>query len=657
MPPTKLTTPIAVGFVVAMSLLAVERTRCRAQPPTVASTDPSERPENPLAAEYRSCDADNDGLLTEAEYLNRVGQKSPIRLREFKVFDHDGDGRMNLAEFLTVAVGQPEDQRGTIPDPVILLVEASLKELTSHWGEWDQDGDALLALKEFENAAIGKRVRGLELTAFRDWDLDRDQKVSREDAARLLEIAFGVRTPEGGLLRSKAGRVVDWRLFRRLKADREGFVNRDVYLKALGPLADAEKQQWLASTDKNGDGRFNYAEFATSNHRTDPVATFLHLDADLNGRLTPEELETLSADQLPVAKRLFPGFDDDDDGALSLREYQLTPLVNLLASWESAQDTDSDGKLELVEFRFHSGVALEGLSAEYFRRLDVNEDQSLSLDEFPFVTSHRPPIEIYVQLAGGKIMTITIPDYPIICSPEISPDGRWVAVDGWKHGQSNVTAHLLVASLEQDEVRDLGIGCIPHWSADGRRIAYSKYGRGVFLRDFEGDAEEESIDPQGWAIHFSTDGLKTAYVKGGGNLVIHDVATDEKRFIFPDGNSPYRYIEHNFTWSPDSQRICFKGHRPNGAIDVGIVSVTGGDPKLRVRCDGKDVQSDLAWLADGNRVMFPKLPPAGQHSQIFEIDPDGDKPAVRYPTQPKDRNNGGLCWSRDGKTFVYMSTK
>ena len=49
---------------------------------------------------------------------------------------------------------------------------------------------------------------------------------------------------------------------------------------------------------------------------------------------------------------------------------------------------------------------------------------------------------------------------------------------------------------------------------------------------------------------------EAAYVKRGGNLVIHTVKTGEKRFVFPERQSPYRYIEHNFTWSPDSGMIC-----------------------------------------------------------------------------------------------------
>jgi len=55
--------------------------------------------------------------------------------------------------------------------------------------------------------------------------------------------------------------------------------------------------------------------------------------------------------------------------------------------------------------------------------------------------------------------------------------------------------------------------------------------------------------------------------------------------------------------------------------------------------------------------MFPRHPAGSARTQIFEIDPDGEKPSVRYPKQPRDRNNICVSWSRDGKTFVYMSIR
>ncbi len=598
-------------------------------------------------ARFRLLDKDSDGSLTEVEFTAEGSQTRERLSRDFKLLDANHDDRMDLGEFFTLPYWIPDNQRGAIPDPIVMASDDQFKELTALWGEWDRNGDRELDAREFGSAAFGQRVPGLEATKFGDWDIDLSGKIAREEVKSVLEIAFGVRTPEYKLLRSPSGRVVDWILFQNLRLDRNGFVSRADYYQALGSLSDAEKANWFQGTDQNHDGKFNYDEFALSNHRTDPLATFGQLDVDLNGRLTINELQTYH----PFTKCLFPGFDDDHDGALSLKEYQLTPMVNLLANWQGVRDTDGDGRLSPEEFRFHPGISLAALGAEYFRRFDKDKDHSLTSDEFPFASDLW---EICVTFADDTTKTIGIPGYAIVCSPEISPDSQWIAVDGWKSGQSNVAAHVFAVHVDTREVRDLGVGCIPNWSADGRKIALSKYSGGVFVRDFqETPAREESIDPQGWAIQFSPDGLKTAYVKQG-NLVVHTIKTGTKEFVFPERQSPYNYIEHNFTWSPNSDRLVFKGHRANGVIDVGIVSASGGDPKLRIRLDGKNVQSDFTWLSDGKRLMFPYLPTGGQFVQTYSLDPEGNDFPVRYPRQPEGTHTGGLCWSRDDKTFVFM---
>lgn len=268
-------------------------------------------------------------------------------------------------------------------------------------------------------------------------------------------------------------------------------------------------------------------------------------------------------------------------------------------------------------------------------------------------------IEIYALFAGDRVAkrVAAVPDFPIINSPEISPDGKWIAVDGWKHTESNTDAHLLLVSLETGAVKDLGLGAMPTWSVDGRWIAFSKYppNGGVFIREVDGDAERW-IDQDGWGIQWSPDGFKLAYARGG-NIIIYDFIADSVKEVFPFGKSPYASIYWNCKWSPDSKRICFKGSRPNGTIDIGIISATGDAPNLRVRCNGRDYNEDIAWHPDGSRIAVPRGATDGKKGQIYEFNPDDDRPPVLLAGQPGDRNNAGMCWSRDGKTFIFVSCK
>ena len=130
--------------------------------------------------------------------------------------------------------------------------------------------------------------------------------------------------------------------------------------------------------------------------------------------------------------------------------------------------------------------------------------------------------------------------------------------------------------------------------------------------------------------------------------MVHDIASSEKHFVFPQGKSPYQYIEHNFDWSPDANRLCFKRHRSKGAVDVGIVSAIGEQTELKVLLDGKEAQSDFAWHPDGKRIMFPRVAPGSPRSPIYEVYAGEDGPPKLFSPQPNDRNVIGISFSRDG---------
>lgn len=276
-------------------------------------------------------------------------------------------------------------------------------------------------------------------------------------------------------------------------------------------------------------------------------------------------------------------------------------------------------------------------------------------------TAEGPVIEIMaINADGTNPRTVaTIPRFPIINSPEVSPDGEWIAVDGWKHGESNTAAHLLLIHLKTGIVSDLGLGAMPTWSPDGRWIAFSRYGahnepRGVFYGHVTQE-KEQLIDPQGWAITWSPDGEKLVYVKGN-DLIIYDLAAKTQQAVFGK-KTPYRAIAHNPEWSPDSRRICFLGFRPEGKSEFATVSADDSGADLQVCCDADDYNPDIGWSKDGRRLFFPRKAREGQHGQIWGYDLETKTGPVRFEGQPSDRHNSGNDWSPDGKTLYFVSSK
>ncbi|MCA9053532.1 MAG: PD40 domain-containing protein [Planctomycetaceae bacterium] len=261
-----------------------------------------------------------------------------------------------------------------------------------------------------------------------------------------------------------------------------------------------------------------------------------------------------------------------------------------------------------------------------------------------------------IDADGSNVRELgAIPGYPIINSPEVSPDGTWVAVDGWKHGEKNTAGHVLLLNVETKETRDLGPGCMPSWSADGEWLGISKYAPGgVYMRQVDSDVET-CMDPTGWAIQLSSDGTKAAYVRHSSKLVVDDFASNTQREYIPDQEDPYRYIMHNCRWSPDSSRICFIGVRQSGKREVAILSIDPQNPDLTVVCDADNIDPDIAWHPHDDRITFPSQPKASQPGQIMVVNARQPADPLPFPGQPPDRSNRGMCWTADGQTLIFVS--
>ena len=257
---------------------------------------------------------------------------------------------------------------------------------------------------------------------------------------------------------------------------------------------------------------------------------------------------------------------------------------------------------------------------------------------------------------NGEIeQTIALPAFPDIRSPEFSPDGRYVAMCGFRSAQQRTDVRILIVDLTNGELTDLGAGLMPSWSADGNWIAVSMRNadRGVLIRSVHG-TEERLIDPEGRGIQWAPDGRRLAYVRRG-NLVIYDLVSDSSRELFDADDQPYDYIYWNCKWSPDSRRICFKGKRDDDTLDIAIVTLTDDGAELNARSSDLGVLADIAWNSNEPMILIPKHRTESARLQMFALNPDGIDPPERWNLQPSDRHNGGMSFSRDGKRIVYMS--
>lgn len=256
-------------------------------------------------------------------------------------------------------------------------------------------------------------------------------------------------------------------------------------------------------------------------------------------------------------------------------------------------------------------------------------------------------------LEGEAVRKVgSIPGYATICSPELAPDQKWIAVDGWKAGQTNTDAHILLLNVETGETKDLGIGCMPSWSVDGEHLVYSRYGQGVWVRSIDG-TESHVIDRQGWGAQWSPDGASVAYSVAG-QLVILDGANSTTRDIFPQKDGPYAYIYWNCTWSPDSRQVCIKGRRGDGTMEFAIVTVEGDDPLLKVCCDAREYNEDIAWHPDGKSIVIPRAAQEGEAARLDRFQVSDPMKVEPIRGLPRDRHNSGMCWSRDGKKLYYI---
>ncbi|QDT96521.1 CREC-EF hand family protein [Gimesia aquarii] len=368
-------------------------------------------PEN----EFRFRDVDDDQFLTQDEFLSTVAKKNqPKLIRNFKLFDQDGDQRLTFTEYRNIV--SPSQRQ--LPHPIVERVTERLQKLQADWNKWDTNSDDKLDKSEFAASGFARSIPGLALTVWEDWDRNADGFVDIQDAEQVLEIAYGLRYPTGELLWEPSGRIVSGMLFTYVDKNGDHKIDLTEAKQAKFGFRDGKQTPALFKEwDKDGDGKLSMAEWKVEpTHWRDPVRIFMASDKSYDGLLDQEEhvggAESWTRD---VSEYLLAGFDTDGDQRLSLNEYRQTPFANLALPWHSLRtDRNQDGTLSHSEFNWGKGLLAATLTVEYFERLDLNQDGKLDLKEFLFNTTKKTP-EYYAiefkKLDGDKNGQLTLTEF------------------------------------------------------------------------------------------------------------------------------------------------------------------------------------------------------------------------------------------------------
>lgn len=602
------------------------------------------------AQRFKALDTNKDKKLQLEEYLKHNPARQAISKRDFQLFDVDRSGSLSLNEFLTIPVVTPLNDRGPLPDPLDAFVDHAVAAMDKSFDDWDEHPKREIQAWTFVQLFITTFGSSTTRPDVREADENGNGSVTRREARQFLEIQLGVRRHDGKLLRNPDGRVCNLAQFRQIDENSDDLISETEF-KSRTAVGD-QFPKIVEEGDTNRDGQISFSEWCQLSTRgqISPVNDFRRMDKNLDAKIDKAELlDNVPAWRLPMSACVFPGFDTDRDGFLSLDEYRMTMQANPCVRWQMpVSDSNGDHELTFAEFKFDT-PRFPLLRWLYFHRLDINGDGVLKLNEFNFKT--KTPDEFFtVNADGSEWKSLFRFETHFACgSPAISPDGKTLAFDAWSI-KPRTSPTIFTLELGKTTPRRIGAGSMPTWSPDGTQFASSH--SGVRIISLEG-WNRVAIREKGWGAQWSPDGKVIAFTEGTA-IKLYDVASKKIRTIIQAHD--YRQIYWNMTWSPDSRWLCFKGHKADGTNDVVTLDTNSDRPKPRVHHSTTlNVNADFAWHPDGNRIVFGMHCPERKKTQLYEFNPNNDEPPTLFPGQDETRNNTDVCWMPDGQQLIVVS--
>lgn len=275
-----------------------------------------------------------------------------------------------------------------------------------------------------------------------------------------------------------------------------------------------------------------------------------------------------------------------------------------------------------------------------------------------------------IDLSAGKLLGPPLHFsqglLPAPAVPHWSPDGRYLAYQtrGGEEG-------LAIRSLDTGEVRRMPRRLLyaqdPRWSPDGRSLIVGgrdgKGRDGIFQIDVQsGDATLVVYTPgPGSGPRWSLDGTKIHYKDGNsGTVKERDIRTGIEREVFTHP------LLRNIEMSPDGRYLTVQTNIDPASQTSSVlsVSVAGGPSRELLRMAASEMFNQrfaMAWTPDSRALLTAKKSGAATELWIIEIDTGQrhklDIDVSDWSLAEGGGSGGGFSLSPDGRSIAFLMGK
>jgi serine/threonine protein kinase/Tol biopolymer transport system component len=210
----------------------------------------------------------------------------------------------------------------------------------------------------------------------------------------------------------------------------------------------------------------------------------------------------------------------------------------------------------------------------------------------------------WVDRAGKSLGVVAMPDPAPQNCPEISPDGKWVAIDRTVSGNRDVWLFDLERKVPRRFTFDTGIDATPLWSPDGTQVVFRTNRTGLnqlYVKATSGTVPETRVPASELSIgisDWSRDGLILFMALDPTTALDLWVYSIKDRKSTPVVRSSFEEREGQF--SPDGKWLAFASNE-SGATEVWVQAFPQSGEKWQVSTSGG---SQPRWNRNGRELFY-----------------------------------------------------